>query len=153
MSATPAWEETCPPDRTVWLWLEVSGQRDSYKPCYKHSYNWVVVHSYKHTAQDPSFKGTHRDAGPQGNVFTWFLPRRWLVLWDVLKRVLREVSLRHLRGMGLGPCGSPAALTLWRCPGLASAPWPDSVPQRVWTETGTLRDSMEGGPLGSRFLG
>lgn len=89
--------------------------------------------------------------GPQVNAFPWFPPRRWLVLWDVLKRVLGEVSLRHLRGMGPGPCGSPAALTLGRCPGLASAPWPDSGAQRVWTETGNFAGFHEGRPAGRQL--
>ena len=52
--------------------------------------------------------------GSHGNTFTWLPPRGWLVLWDVLKQVLGEMSARHLGvwGVGPGPCGSPAALTL-----------------------------------------
>lgn len=74
--------------------------------------------SPERTAEHLCFKGTRLDAGLARDAFTWFPPRRWSVLWDVLKQVLGEVSPRRLGGWGVGldPCGSPAALTLGRCP-------------------------------------
>ena len=131
--------------------LVVAGQRDSYKPCYKHSYNWVVVHSYKHTAQDPSFKGTHLDVEPTGKCVFLVSSSQMVGSLGCPEAGPGGGVLRHLRGMGPGPCGSPAALTLGQCPGLASAPWPDSVAQRVWTETGNFAGFHGGRPTGRQL--
>lgn len=83
-------------------------------------------------AQHLCFKGTRLDAGLARDAFTWFPPRRWSVLWDVLKQVLGEVSPRHLGGwgVGLGPCGS-------RCSDPRAMPSGDQrEPCRVpWRET------------------
>ena len=89
VSATRAWEEACPPDRTVWLW-------PGKETVISHVISTVITGLWSTVISTQLrirlLKALTLMWSPQGNAFSWFPPRRWLVLWDVLKRVLGEVS-------------------------------------------------------------